>query len=573
MLTRKERIWTAVVAICLIALVVMAANPTFNSFNPAQFTTTGDIISIQPGILGGSNTFLPQQLSTNAAGQVSITAGYRTTNSAIVGTTQYLPSGEEIGDGTGAQTGDGILWNPSTGNWYLSFLSYNDQLGSMFGAFWNGAVDFSGASSGTAGSTLSIVDITNAPWFGSNGPVSATIDTNGIRSTNNGVAQVGLNFVTGALLLQGGQVYPVAAGANVSFTLTGNVLTISAGTNSAVFTNVTYIQVTNFYAQIITNSILIVTNEEFVNILDATNFTVEQNITIKGNGTVQLLTVNALNYPLVGTGLAPNMAHGKATNFEGSSFAFTAPINVVTTNVNTMDIIVSNTSAGAITVTFPATWTNNWITNGLSANIPANSLLNFAVTVWPGLMTNVSWSSPPATLTLNFTTNNLNLAHTNGNAGVATFANYIGIAPPETVNVATILTSNYLSSSNIVLTFAQTNWTAGTSSTAVLVLPWNWTLSAGTNGHAYVCWNATGIALNGAVNTATSIGGAEIFTNTGNSTFGCLATASNNPTFFGVNPPVTFTASAGATGMTNSLVPASSTGTLWTVFGTVVFAD
>lgn len=96
--------------------------------------------------------------------------------------------------------------------------------------------------------------------------------------------------------------------------------------------------------------------------------------------------------------ITPTFGSRYQTNFSGASFSFGNPVGVENSGLtplgwNELGVLVSNTIGSAITGSFPATWTNSWVTNGLTANIPAHSVLLFTVSVVPGFMTNVSWSS------------------------------------------------------------------------------------------------------------------------------------------------------------------------------------
>lgn len=108
----------------------------------------------------------------------------------------------------------------------------------------------------------------------------------------------------------------------------------------------------------------------------------------------KFLSMSASNFfvPLTGSGLGPDINLKRYTNFQGSSFSFTAPVHVPASG-GEVAIIVSNTSGGAITATPLTTWSNNWQTGGGTASIGANGIMKFDVSVIPGLYTNISWTS------------------------------------------------------------------------------------------------------------------------------------------------------------------------------------
>jgi hypothetical protein len=155
--------------------------------------------------------------------------------------------------------------------------------------------------------------------------------------------------------------------------------------------------------------------------------------------------------------------------------------------------------------------------------------------------------------------------------GNNTFGSSIAIAPSVVPAPGiTILTSNYFSPSNIVLTFGVTNLTASTSPSMQLSNAWPWILGPGSNGQASVWWTSSAVSMGGTVNYSTQGSGEAIFTNLASATVGCLA--SNGPVYFGNNyPTASNTYPVNTTGWAIDRTPEASTSTMETVIGTVTY--
>lgn len=138
------------------------------------------------------------------------------------------------------------------------------------------------------------------------------------------------------------------------------------------------------------------------------------------------------------------------------------------------------------------------------------------------------------------------------------------MATAPQITIISVITN---SSSNYVINFTATNVTAGTSPFGITNF-WTFSTGAGTNQHATMMGSTHGKSLGSTVDTFTYPGWCYEFTNTG-STYGCLGSISNNPTFEGIQPPTVETAVATSVGYGPYFTPVSSTATTWTTAGTI----
>lgn len=360
----------------------------------------------------GGFSILSPQFQMTLDGKMSLRPGFRATNIASVGGYQISDGGESSFDNSG-------IWDLENPNGSAPFYlgnSPNATNAQVYAGTFYGSFKVAGTLSGFPGATMQIGDIgdinpinnihsTNA--FTGNETVSNLFDLLGTFEVNNTNAPAGQVFTS---LGSGNAAFRPAIGGGGSQTPWTN--DINAAQHS-----LTNIESLSLYdnrgsrppgLKISTDA-----TTGYINFTPPSGQVVNINAFVDNDirGTIEMGVMNDFGVGFIASpefgsqpyldfgGLAsgnvtPNMQSGRATNFQGSSFSFLNPIGLYINpqTVNETGVLVSNTSGSSITASWPSFWSNNWQNGGGSLNINAHSIAFFSITVYPGVLTNISYS-------------------------------------------------------------------------------------------------------------------------------------------------------------------------------------
>ena len=423
------------------------------------------------------------------------------------------------------------------------------------------------------------------------------------------VQSMALN-VSNSIQIQGSNIYTLLPGNNVTFATNGNALTVSSsgsGGSLNINTNNLNTAITNLnsLAVIVSNTWQWITNQyPGTNVtITPTNITVTGNLGYYGNGTnlQGVVTTNGAqqNYePVFTPGSGVNgITWQPATNVDivtTVTFSNIPPLTYYTNTSGSVQVYSVTISNQVAAVAGNATWTfaiSNANSGGWSNQVVGLSTLITSISMNYTNDTIVILNTNAVLAMTNTSTGTGNVAGevpstgqimTIGNAtasgvpalGAAnTFTSSMTIpvlfvkATMATAPQITIISVITNSSSNYVINFTATNVTAVPSPFGITNF-WTFSTGAGTNQHATMLGSTHGKSLGSTVDTFTYPGWCYEFTNTG-STYGCLGSISNNPTFEGIQPPTVETAVATSVGYGPYFTPVSSTATTWTTAGTI----